>query len=574
MTNKVLALNDKGKMTYCSAPPEKRGMGRCNHIVHKEENQSLEEFQDECTRAMDNIGGHVFNYARENCAILRDYNMKAYQDARAILDAGNKELCIVQATATGKSSIMTRLMDDYSDEKCIFISPRDEINNQFYKHNELNAVALKGNLTVVTYQKITQAFQKGKFDEYFSDLKNSGLICADEIHHLNNNESKSNKKWKEAIDAFIDYVSKDNDETIFIGATATPGDGTALHYFCNDKSVSNIDLKDAINKNILNMPKIYATPGMDLLENNFFDLNKLMTKAKDEGKITPEYYNEKLAELMRLTNLNSSIAQQRKEKVLSEATKDIIKNDESKNQGTKILVFCNSADDTSKKADEYKELFQKLYPNKKIFSNRVISASKNKEEQEYFTEFQSETQPAKGEIKILAVMDKYSEGVHAPGLNFAIMDRKIMDAPSLYYQQVGRIMSSKTPTLVDFSENANKGYIDWEQLGKDCHKESSINISEMKNYSDKMNQLRFDIKSEISPKKYGMTKNGDIVHIGNYLKEKYTWTSTMYLNNVKRRIFEKGYTIEKSADVEPGFKLRDPKSNMGPTRREIYNKKE
>lgn len=33
---KVLALTTTGELTYCSAPPELRGKGRCNHIAHQE----------------------------------------------------------------------------------------------------------------------------------------------------------------------------------------------------------------------------------------------------------------------------------------------------------------------------------------------------------------------------------------------------------------------------------------------------------------------------------------------------------------------------------------------------------
>lgn len=41
---KTLALNINGDMTYCSVPPEMRGKGRCNHIAHKEENETTKEF--------------------------------------------------------------------------------------------------------------------------------------------------------------------------------------------------------------------------------------------------------------------------------------------------------------------------------------------------------------------------------------------------------------------------------------------------------------------------------------------------------------------------------------------------
>lgn len=44
MSKGILAVNIDGKLTYCTAPEEKRGMGRCNHIFHKNDNESTQEF--------------------------------------------------------------------------------------------------------------------------------------------------------------------------------------------------------------------------------------------------------------------------------------------------------------------------------------------------------------------------------------------------------------------------------------------------------------------------------------------------------------------------------------------------
>ena len=54
---KVLALNEKGELTYCTAPPELRGKGRCNHVGHQEDNENVQEF---IARISDLIGqtGH------------------------------------------------------------------------------------------------------------------------------------------------------------------------------------------------------------------------------------------------------------------------------------------------------------------------------------------------------------------------------------------------------------------------------------------------------------------------------------------------------------------------------------
>lgn len=46
MSNKILALTTDGRMTYCRAPIDKRGKGRCNHITHKEDHEDIDDFMD------------------------------------------------------------------------------------------------------------------------------------------------------------------------------------------------------------------------------------------------------------------------------------------------------------------------------------------------------------------------------------------------------------------------------------------------------------------------------------------------------------------------------------------------
>ena len=42
--SRVLALNTDGQLTYCTAPEELRGKGRCNHIFHQNNGESKEDF--------------------------------------------------------------------------------------------------------------------------------------------------------------------------------------------------------------------------------------------------------------------------------------------------------------------------------------------------------------------------------------------------------------------------------------------------------------------------------------------------------------------------------------------------
>lgn len=44
MAQKVMALNDKGQLTYCTVPPEERGKGRCNHVDHQQSGEDINQF--------------------------------------------------------------------------------------------------------------------------------------------------------------------------------------------------------------------------------------------------------------------------------------------------------------------------------------------------------------------------------------------------------------------------------------------------------------------------------------------------------------------------------------------------
>lgn len=48
---RVLAMNTDGQLTYCTAPEELRGKGRCNHIFHQNPGESQEDFLKRASEA-------------------------------------------------------------------------------------------------------------------------------------------------------------------------------------------------------------------------------------------------------------------------------------------------------------------------------------------------------------------------------------------------------------------------------------------------------------------------------------------------------------------------------------------
>ena len=110
----VLCITKDGKPSYCKAPPEKRGIGRCNHIAHINPGETIEAFMDRCMQEFPEImvASKFSSTAKSNDTISKDWNSASYRQARELLDGGETSFCIVQATATGKSSVLTALMDD------------------------------------------------------------------------------------------------------------------------------------------------------------------------------------------------------------------------------------------------------------------------------------------------------------------------------------------------------------------------------------------------------------------------------------------------------------------------------
>lgn len=69
--NKVLALTKDGKLTYCVSAPEKRGMGRCNHVEHQGENEDASSFISRITDKI-TLSGCSEEEIRSTEEIIRD----------------------------------------------------------------------------------------------------------------------------------------------------------------------------------------------------------------------------------------------------------------------------------------------------------------------------------------------------------------------------------------------------------------------------------------------------------------------------------------------------------------------
>ena len=81
--NKRLALTTDGHLTYCTASEENMGKGRCNHVSHQNQNESMEEFM---TRANQE---HIKSSSLYKS--FEKYNEEARKRREGILNVLNNE---------------------------------------------------------------------------------------------------------------------------------------------------------------------------------------------------------------------------------------------------------------------------------------------------------------------------------------------------------------------------------------------------------------------------------------------------------------------------------------------------
>lgn len=88
---KVLAMNDKQQLTYCSVPPDQRGKGRCNHIDHQREGESNEDFVNRMNQEQ-GYGKDFFKDKIEGEVELKQYKMTDEEKEGLVLVMGRKHL--------------------------------------------------------------------------------------------------------------------------------------------------------------------------------------------------------------------------------------------------------------------------------------------------------------------------------------------------------------------------------------------------------------------------------------------------------------------------------------------------
>jgi len=479
---KVLAQTIDGRITYCTCEPEQRGKGRCNHVLHQEEGESAQAFVERAQTKVFAEESESLSPAKTNEAITKPWNQDTLSETREILADGN--CCIInQATGTGKSSIMSAIIDDYYDQQSLFISPQLNINSAFQGHNANSRSAALGNLNAITYQSLLNIKSKKDLETF---CKDNGIdlpikvLCLDEIHHLTA-DSAENKKWKEAVERLIKFGTDEN--TIFVGASATVPDSSAiLDGRFTDKVSANMSFEQAVERGILKMPNIISRPNMDDFEARYDKQSEAIRKRSKLTGVLPNI-RDKEAYIRRV---NEEFETRSREALAAK----IAENDAA-GKSTNILVFSPTVEGEEGHLQEAVAMIQKANPNKKIKAF-VYDSKEGRANQADFDKFCSGGFTDKDTIYICATCNTLNEGVHTNAS--IIIQNRPTTSKSLHDQQQGRVLdmnSSEHNLIID-----NVGTYS----GSKFHNYSSMSSTAGTTYSCSgyEEMIKFDYLSEYS----------------------------------------------------------------------------
>lgn len=353
---------------------------------------------------------------------LKPHNVETIKRILEFYKTLNK-CCAIQATGTGKTFLILRLLEIYNDmdKYAVVFAPNREIISQTKKRMKKFGL---NNAVFYTYQKLARMT-----DEEIGNI-NAALIICDELHRT------GAKTWGSKFEVF---VNSHPDSKVF-GVTATPlrcADGRDMseEYFDGNKAC-DISLAEALVRKIIPVMPVYVSALYTFEE----EYDKIIEKIED-GRNNDKEKSELMKEL--------KAAKQQLEK--SNGIPEIIRKHITNYNG-KYIVFCKDKKHLYAMKDVVIQWFRDAGYNGKIFDYPYYS--NNNEVKRNLTNFENNEEEG---LKLLFVIDKLNEGLHLDVVHGCILLRTTT-SNIIYYQQIGRAIDAgcdQKRVLLDLVSNFN-----------------------------------------------------------------------------------------------------------------------
>ena len=353
---------------------------------------------------------------------LKPHNVETIKNILKIYNTSNK-CCAIQATGTGKTFLILRLLEIYNDEgkSAVIFAPNREIIKQTKKRMKKFGL---NNAIFYTYQKLARMT-----DEEISAMEFDLIVC-DELHRT------GAKTWGQKFETL---VNSHTNSKVF-GVTATPlrctdGRDMAEEYFDGNKAC-DISLAEALVREIIPVMPLYVS-ALYTFEEEYQNMSEKIEKGNNSVEEKAELQKELLAAKQQLEKANG----------VPEIIKKYITN-----YNGKYLVFCKDKKHLYAMKDVVAGWFREAGYDGKIFEYPYYSnSSAVKKNLENFENNNEEG------LKLLFIIDKLNEGLHLDEVHGCILLRTTV-SNIIYYQQIGRAIdagSNEQRVILDLVSNFN-----------------------------------------------------------------------------------------------------------------------
>lgn len=340
---------------------------------------------------------------------LKPHNKDTYEKMQKVLQTNNKT-CIIQPTGSGKSYLILKLIEDYSEEgrDIIVIEPQKYIFEQLQKKMKKYELT-SDNVNFLTYSAL------GKLDnEKIQQFDSPKLVIVDEMHRA------GAPKWEVGLQMMFDTFPNN---CKYIGFSATPirfldGKRNMAEELFGGCIANDISLVDAILNRILPLPRYIA--GLYSYEN---EVNAITRKIQSSRNTDEE--KKGLLEEVAVMKKNLD-----KSKGISSIFKKYINQDKGK-----YIAFCRNINHLKL----MKSCLKKWFSEAGMTVNFYEVHCKNSKKDDQFDAFMADDK-----LAVCLSVAMLSEGVH--GIDGVILLRDTI-SPNLYYQQIGRVFAVDMDTV-------------------------------------------------------------------------------------------------------------------------------
>ena len=355
---------------------------------------------------------------------LHEHNREAYQKVMQHFNEGHQKACVVHATGTGKSMIITAVSDHF--ERVLILTTNmftiEQVGDTFKKYSPERTAEP----TFMIYQALLQQMRDDVDYSHAFDL-----IIFDEFHHGGAEE------WGKAVN----WIIEQNPSAKVLGTSATAirhsdGGRDMGDELFDGNVVSTLSLGEAWARKVLMAPYyIMAVEDSEEFYNDF--IRKIEESNLLEDK--KAHYRE-MAKNVKDNYEMEKNAPEIIRKWLPEDTR-------------RIIVFSKDIQEAESNLAKVKKWMKKagftiagIYM---IHSKRPFEEKKRQMQLFQDNDFAG--------VKVMVAVDMLNEGIHVPDVDSVFFLRKTQ-SPTIHLQQMGRCMyrykeNGRRPVVFDFRNN-------------------------------------------------------------------------------------------------------------------------